>query len=112
MASTETKAMLPGPWTWRDFGNGLGLYTAHSGAKVVLAASMGPVGGRIMARGEDGVLEPLTPEHPVARVVEAAPGLLVLAEQAVAGYTQAGYVEPCVIDGLRAAIAKARGTDG
>jgi len=70
---------LDGPWTWRDFGDGLMLTTARGGAKIVICAGRD---GKLQVRDEDGVLVTITPEHPVALLLAAAPDLYEALEKA------------------------------
>ena len=75
-AGAERATDIPGPWTWRNFGAGWMLTTAHGGAKVVLTAGTDEAGRpALMVRDEDGILEPITPDHWLAEaMLRLAPG--------------------------------------
>jgi hypothetical protein len=61
-------------WAWRAFGRSLMLVTERGGSKVVLCTEKPD---RLVVRNEQtGTLEPLTPEHEVARLIVAGPDLL------------------------------------
>lgn len=117
----------PGPWKWYDFGGELILHSAEHGRPVVLRAGMdNSLGGwdppgrtMLYARNDEGRLVPLTPDHPDARLIAAAPDLLaalqMLLKSAAHDNSEAGpavrdwLVNSPVIDVVRAAIARARG---
>lgn len=84
----------PGPWQWRDFGGNWILHGDYGGRPVVLCASVeeesivesasvqpGLV-GTLCVRSKDCVLVPLTPDHPDARLIKAAPDLLEACKRA------------------------------
>jgi hypothetical protein len=68
------------PWNWRLFGVGSRwiLSTRHGGAKVVLSAGLDHKRHPcllVRKSEQDGQLVPLTPDHPVAQVLELAPSM-------------------------------------
>lgn len=63
----------PAPWMWRDFGSGYELFTAHSGAKSILGGHN--ANALVMPNPKTGILELLTPDHPHALMLQAAPEL-------------------------------------
>lgn len=73
-----SKQIIAGPWAWRNFGGTWGLYGDHGPRDVVLVSS--PRG--IVARDADGILESITPQHPMAMLIAAAPELLAIAKLA------------------------------
>lgn len=107
------------PWTWRaNLGHGYTLATARNGAKIVLSACVtGDYHAEIVARNEHGVLEKVTPDHPVARLIAASPTMLEALEETEAALDMV----PCMcehgfvcsrckgLDIARAAIARATG---
>lgn len=108
----------PGPWAWIRDTDGYHLVTAHSGQRVVLTSAINnslgdwdaPGTSCLFAReGDPSQLVPLTPDHPDARLIAAAPELLAACELALAFVLSqrmgSGNVEP----ELLRVIAKAKG---
>lgn len=121
MSQTKVGQHIPeGPWVWRDFGGGYSLYTAHSGAKVVLMPMVRTPTPVLGVRDEHGVLEEITPDHPVARHLAAVPDLLAALEELVERIERweedvrsVIHVDPkhgMDLTEARSAIAKARNT--
>jgi hypothetical protein len=83
----NTPAHTPGPWVWIADTVGFHLVTDHSGQLIVLSTNVGaslrdlgelPV---LCARiGPPSRLVPITPDHPDALLIKAAPDLLDAAE--------------------------------
>lgn len=105
----------PAPWSWRKFGTELMLVGEHGPRPVVLCASMDVGGGwdapgRIFLATRDpktGVLVELTPEHPDARLIAAAPELLDELKLALWYLENPGSQPPlAVLERLRKAIAE------
>ena len=72
---TPAKSVLDLEWIWYDFGSGYELTTTTGGGLCVIA------GRNLSVRDETGRLVPIKPEHPVARTVVAAPGLLAACKE-------------------------------
>lgn len=90
---SELTPELAGPWAWRDFGSSYMLVADHGRRAVVLCADIvdrAPSSPRmvtacvITTRNQAGLLEHITPEHPVAHVIAAAPELLDVARSVLA----------------------------
>jgi hypothetical protein len=107
-------AHTQGPWCWRRDGGGHVLTTEAGGALVVLGTLGGDADApRVLAARLDGParLVPLTPEHPDARLIRAAPLLLAACQEALAFFAE---LELELFDGrddlpeqVRAAVALA-----
>lgn len=69
-------------WRWLT---GDTLIEDHGKRNVVLTISSDRRTGSVYlsTRGDDGILVPLLPDHPIARLIAAAPGLLRIAEEYV-----------------------------
>ncbi len=73
-----------GPWAWRKFGRHWSLVEDFGPRRVVLDAWLdnhqsdwdSPGCPMLVTCSSDGVLVPITPDHPAAKVIAAAPGLL------------------------------------
>jgi hypothetical protein len=93
----KTPTLPPGPWEWRDFGDGLALSSEQS-----------PAGSRLLARDGDGWLVPITPDHPVARALAATPALLANLRYALWCLDNPRIPPtPDALDTMRAALALA-----
>lgn len=82
-----TPTVPPGPWCWRRCSAGWGLFTERGGAIVVME-TLRPEEGTptvyLAVRGESGFMVQVYPEHPVARLLAAAPDLLAACEKTLA----------------------------
>lgn len=83
-APTPRRAHSAGPWVWRDWGAGWLLIQDAGRRPAVLTA----IGGRahvvrqkLGVRDETGLLVPLTPDHPDAKLIASAPALLEALEE-------------------------------
>lgn len=67
-------------WRWQKFGDKLMLVTDGGGTDVVLSVSAGGRDkGALTTCSPDGVMIPLTPDHPLARLLAAVPDLVAIA---------------------------------
>ena len=93
-----------GPWEWRKVGKRWLLWGAHGMRPIVLSWNRGELEVRDdLLVGGGSVLVRFDPEHPDARLIEAAPDLLAAAKKVHA----AGVLLRDLIEDLEAAIAKA-----
>lgn len=60
------KDLLNASVRWRRFGKQYGLYTESAGAKVILNWGR----AAIVTRDREGILIPITEDHPVAKAIE------------------------------------------
>lgn len=89
----------PGPWAWQRLGE-LCLVGQHGRRPIVLTTLQR--NAQLCVRDERGVLKPLDPDHPDARLIAAAPDLLEAARAAVAAMRP-----DCVpLDEYEAAVAQ------
>jgi hypothetical protein len=72
----ETKH-TQGPWQWQKFGEFRFLAAQH-GMREIIIGSIKPVGYEtgVPAMNKNGILEPIDPNHPNAKLIAAAPELL------------------------------------
>src|SRR4051812_13881975 len=69
-------------WLWREMGGEMILVTEHGGARVVIAppSAMRKQPPAIMVPTEQSggahVLRPITPDHPIAKVLAAVPAMV------------------------------------
>lgn len=114
----EKTKHTPGPWAWRKFGWVYCLVADHGGRKVVLDAEC--LGQNetpaLMTRDfeDESILKQLTPDHPNARLIAAAPEMYEAAQELLKNYlkcSQNPHNDPVVphryLDALRNAILKA-----
>lgn len=109
----------PGPWTWIKDTDGYHLVTAHSGQLAVLTsalnASMGdwdaPSNSCLFGReGFPSQLVPMTPDHPDARLIAAAPNLLAALKTLLNATDDIEGLDGCSERAIaKAAIAEAEG---
>lgn len=66
-------------WRWQKFGDRLMLVTDGGGADVVLSIRGAGHGASALATcGRDGVMQPLSPDHPLAVVLAELPAMVDL----------------------------------
>lgn len=102
---------------WQDFGSGLCLVSDETHHRPIILAASGrnkrsgspPPPADIVVRDERGILVPITPEHPVAKKLEAMPDLIEAAKQVIIerGMKGDSYKEPDSVVMARAALRKA-----
>ncbi|MCA1596129.1 MAG: hypothetical protein LC772_06860 [Chloroflexi bacterium] len=91
-----SKERTLGPWQWLDEENGI--YYLGGPSSVVLTGEIGAMGARLFVRNESDPASsecsyvPVTPGHPDARLIAAAPGLLMACRIALLQFEQ--KVEP------------------
>lgn len=120
--SKKTKTEhTPGPWAWRNWGGNWCLTGDHGHRPIVLDADV--VGKTelpvLRMRDAEGIMCQLTPDHPNARLIAAAPEMLEALKRVKPPGHRAGdcysddYMGKCVcgLEIIEAAIAKAEGTD-
>jgi len=71
----ETK-YTHGPWGWQSFGSGLFLTAQHGMREIILSSARKGMNGSEITMNKDGILEPIDPNHPNAKLIAAAPMLL------------------------------------
>lgn len=78
MSKAMTHAeILRRKWCWRKSGREYHLSTESGGGVTVLATNVGDSGvPHIAVRDGDGILVPVTPDHPIAKAVAELPNLL------------------------------------
>lgn len=89
-------------WRWQQFGDRLMLVTDGGGADVVLSIAGKPQAPKLATCGPDGVMRPLAPDHPLARLLESVPDLVAIARE-----IEAQDDRPRYLPRLRDALQKA-----
>lgn len=70
----------PGPWAWQNFGGAYFLTAQHGMREIIIAGGTkreeeSNVACLPVMNSEKGILEPVDPTHPNARLIAAAPDL-------------------------------------
>lgn len=105
----------PGPWRWRNFTGHWTLFADHGSRKVVLAADLNYVDGPVLVTRdfEDGsILKEIDPNHPNAKLIEAAPDLFDSLRECVVHCCRVGLDRPensGWLDKARSILARASG---
>lgn len=95
-----------GEWAWQKFGDKYNLTAQHGMREIILSASINEDKSLqpYLSMNEDGILKPINPNHPNAKLIAAAPDLLEACIEALkhhqGGHSYIGYK-------LRKAIKKA-----
>jgi hypothetical protein len=102
----------PGPWVWRKWGNPYWLTADYGKRRIVIATVSQQVGvpqqDFVAVRDpKRDLLVELTPEHPDARLIAAAPDLLAGCQDALVSFGYAARDRSQCIAAIKAAIAKA-----
>lgn len=111
----------PAPWEWHPYGTDYILHGAHGHRPIVLdygSCGVGPRGGtgsrKLRVRNfERCLMVPLSPDHPDARLIAAAPDLLAACQALIDAPHQEHFAtrlndeEMAGIEMIRAAIARA-----
>jgi len=103
------------PWAWQKFGNKYCLTAQHGMREIILGAN--PVDGEngfapcMVVMNEDGILRPIDPDHPNAKLIASAPELLEALHWAK-GIGKNGEVhDKIVMDRINMVIKKATGEE-
>jgi hypothetical protein len=75
--------LMQAPWYWSGAGDRHVLFCSDPRRSVVLSCQDRTRGAEIVVCDEEGMLVPITPEHPVAMAIVAMPDLLAIARMAV-----------------------------
>jgi len=106
----------PGPWAWRKFGSIWCLVADHGARRIVLDAEVKGKNEIPILQTRDftdgSAMVELTPEHPNARLIAAAPDLLEAVEHLLRDEDAYLYEEDrtASIERAKKALVKARGT--
>lgn len=94
------------PWNWRRSGGTWILTTRTGGARVILGIIPMQEGPRLVVPkgAEDSRLIDLTPEHPIARILEEVPGLFEICNAVAARPIADG--QELIVDAARALLAR------
>lgn len=66
-----------GPWKWQKFGSYYNLTAQHGMREIIISANLEFGSGYpFVSMNEDGILEPVNPENPNAKLIAAAPDLI------------------------------------
>ena len=77
-----TTKHTPGPWALQKFGDNYCLTAQYGMREIILAAR-----GRKMVMNNDGILRPIKPHHPNAKLIAAAPDLLEALQRLIDVYS-------------------------
>ena len=80
MKPSKTKH-TPGPWAWREIGKTYVLWGEHGHRPIVLDCYR----NKLRMRNEHVLMEPISPQHPDAKLIAAAPELLAALQAILKG---------------------------
>ena len=78
------------PWAWQKFGKNHFLTAQHGMREIILSGNKDKGGASYPSMNKDGILQPIDPEHPNAKLIAAAPELLEALQKVRKWYEEKG----------------------
>lgn len=101
-----------GPWAWQRFGSYYSLTAQHGMREIIISANPDRenYGNPVVVMNNDGILNPIDPQHPNAKLIATAPELLQACTDLLTIYKKYANDDPgedMTADFAEAAIKKA-----
>jgi len=97
-----------GEWAWQKFGSFYSLTAQHGFREIIISASQDEKNGLIYtSMNNDGILYPIDPNHPNAKLIAAAPELFEACIKMIEHYDRYLLSQNDVYEEMKKAINKA-----